>query len=65
MTIVSNKINRAILNKRLNIDQEGEKYWYNYKLRITNLYWARNLYDGYKIEVYDKKSETHLDTIWH
>lgn len=57
------KIVNAISNKKLNIDKEGEKYWYSYKLRITKLYWVRNLFDGYQIEVYDKYSDRHLETI--
>lgn len=59
------KIINAILNKRLNIAKEGMRYWYSYQLRITKLYWARNLFDGYQIEIYDKYSNKHLETIFY
>ncbi|MBC6427023.1 MAG: hypothetical protein GDA51_11290 [Ekhidna sp.] len=63
MKNIKEKIVNAISNKKLNIDQEGERFWYNYKIRITKLYWTRNLFDGYQIEVYDKYSNKHLETL--
>lgn len=60
---VTHKILNAINNNRLSLKNEGEKFWYNYKIRITKLIWSRNLHDGYLVEVYDKHSGLHLNTI--
>ncbi len=57
------KLTKAIDNGKLSLKFEGEKYWFNYKLRITILFWSRNLFDGYQIEVFDKKTDQHLETI--
>ncbi len=54
---------KAINNGRLSLKNEGERFWYKYKLRITILHWSRNLFDGYQIEVFDKKTNFHLDTV--
>ena len=56
------KILEAIQKNRLNIQKLGERNWYNYFIRITELVWSRNLYDGYLIEVYNKQKD-HLATI--
>jgi hypothetical protein len=56
------EILKAVQTNRLNPEILGERKWYNYFLRITELVWSRNLYDGYLIEVYSKE-ENHLCTI--
>jgi len=60
---IEDKIFRAIENEKLSLKNEGEKYWFNYKLNITFLYWSRNFHDGYQIDVYDKESEDYLDRV--
>ena len=40
----------------------GERHWWGYFIRITELVWARNLWDGYQIEVYTEKYGKHLST---
>ena len=60
---LQNKISNAIAKRKLSLNKEGERYWYKFKLRITCLYWSRNLFDGYQIEVYDKVTGIHLDTV--
>ncbi len=57
------KIIKAIDNRRLSLKNEGEKNWFKYKLRITKLYWSRNLFDGYQIEIFDKRTDFHIDTV--
>ncbi len=58
-----NKILRAIDSGKLSLKTEGERRWFSYRIRITILYWRRNLFDGYKIEIYDGQTYFHLDTI--
>jgi hypothetical protein len=41
----------------------GTKAWFCYRLDITPLVWARNLMDGFQIEVYDRIRGSHLGTI--
>ena len=53
------KLENAIRNKRLRL-YEGERNWYKYFLSIQELVWSRNNYDGYLIDVYDKKYGIHL-----
>ena len=60
---IQQKIDQAITNGSLSVKKEGEKNWYNYKQAITFLYWRRNLHDGYSIEVFDKKSDLHIETV--
>lgn len=62
MNRTETKILEAIQNNRLNPSKLGERNWYNYFIRITELVWSKNLYDGYLIEVYSK-DENHLCTI--
>jgi len=57
------KIIKAIDNRRLSLKNEGEKNWFKYKLRITKLYWSRNLFDGYQIEIFDKRTDFYIDTV--
>lgn len=61
---VKEKIHNAICCQRLSLKNEGERQWYTYKIRITKLFWSRNLYDGYQIEVYNKITSMHLETIY-
>jgi hypothetical protein len=42
---------KAIDNKKLAI-KEGERKWKNVILSTTNLVWARNFVDGYKMDIY-------------
>jgi hypothetical protein len=56
------KILKAIQTNRLNPEILGERIWCNYFLRITELVWSRNLYDGCLVEVYNK-DESHLCTL--
>lgn len=61
---VKEKILNAIYCQKLSLANEGERKWYNYKTRVTKLFWGRNLYDGYQIEVYNKITGIHLETIY-
>lgn len=63
MNKIELKIHKAIQTKKLNPEILGERKWYNYFIRITELVWSRNLIDGYLIEVYDEKQGNHLATI--
>jgi len=63
MIDIETKIKKAIGNNKLNPEILGERKWYNYFIRSTQLIWARNNHDGYQIEVYTKKYGTHLSTI--
>ena len=62
MRAIEEKIKRAIETNKL-AEKLGERNWYGYFIRITALVWARNLHDGYKIEVYTEKYGEHLTTI--
>ena len=42
---------KAIENKKLAI-KEGERKWKNVILSTTNLIWARNMSDGYDMDIY-------------
>lgn len=57
------KIRRAIENNKLSLKKLGRRKWYNYFIEIIELVWARNLRDGYQIEVYTEKYGEHLGTI--
>ena len=58
------KILNSIETKKLNPEILGERKWYNYFIRITELFWSRNNFDGYQIEVYsDNTKKEYLATI--
>ncbi|MCL2436048.1 MAG: hypothetical protein FWD09_07955 [Lentimicrobiaceae bacterium] len=63
MKTIEEKIKRAIKTNKLNPEILGERLWYNYFVRITELVWKRNFHDGYKIEVYTEKYGEHLATV--
>lgn len=60
---IEDKILKAISSGKLSLNKTGERNWYNYFIRITPLWWAINLRDGYKIEVYKNQYREHLATI--
>lgn len=51
---MTKKIISAINKNRLKLI-EGSRSWRNFTISITELVWARNLHDGYQIDVYDRK----------
>lgn len=57
------KILKAIETNKLNPEILGERTWYGYFIRTTELVWARNLRDGYQIEIYSEKYGDHLGTV--
>ena len=63
MTTIETKINNAISTNKLNLQILGERKWYSYFIRTTELIWSRNLHDGYLIEVYDEQYGNHLASI--
>jgi hypothetical protein len=63
MKTIEEKIKQAIEANKLNPEKLGERNWYGYFIRTTELIWARNFHDGYKIEVYTKKYGRHLTTV--
>lgn len=63
MNDIETKIKTAIENNKLNPQILGERKWYNYFIRTSELVWCRNLYDGYQIEVYTEKYGEHLGTV--
>ncbi len=63
MNDLENKIRKAVSSKKINLKKLGERSWYQYFIKITELVWTRNNYDGYKVEVYSEKYGTHLGTI--
>ena len=60
---IETKIQKAIINNKLNPSILGERKWYNYFIRVTKLVWVRNINDGYLIDVYDEKHGNHLVTV--
>ena len=62
---LKDRIINAITIQKLSLNNEGVKYWYKYKLRITKLFWSRNIFDGYLIEIYDRTGDLHLGTIYY
>lgn len=60
---IEQKILRAAETNRLNPEVLGERKWYRYFIRTTELVWTRNLRDGYQIEVYSEKYGDHLGTV--
>lgn len=63
MSSLESKILKAIETNKLNPEILGERNWYNYFIRISELIWRSNNYDGYKIEVYNEKYGNHLITV--
>jgi hypothetical protein len=63
MTLLESKIRRAIRINKLNPEITGEREWHNHFIRVTELVWFRNNYDGYLIEIYESKYGKHLETI--
>lgn len=57
------KILNAIKTNKLNPEILGERKWYHYFIRITELVWSRNNHDGYLIEVYTEKWGEHLASV--
>ena len=59
-----NKILKALKTNKLNPEILGERIWFNYFIRVTELVWARNNYDGYQIDVFtDNSKREHLVTV--
>ena len=64
MISVENKILKALKTNKLNPEILGERIWSNYFIRVTELVWARNNYDGYQIDVFtDNSKREHLVTV--
>ncbi len=64
MISLEDKILKAINTNKLNPEILGERNWYNYFIRVNELVWTRNNYDGYLIEVYtDNSKRDHLATV--
>lgn len=64
MISLENKVLKALKTNKLNPEILGERNWYNYFIRVTELVWTRNNYDGYLIEVYtDNSKRDHLATV--
>lgn len=64
MISLETKILKAIKSNKLNPEILGERNWYNYFIRVTELVWTRNNYDGYLIEIYSDNTKTqHLTTL--
>ena len=64
MISVENKILKALKTNKLNPEILGERIWFNYFIRVTELVWARNNYDGYQIDVFtDNSNREHLVTV--
>jgi len=55
---------KLIMNKietnKLNPEVLGERTWYNYFIRVTELVWSGNFHDGYLIEIYKEKYGANL-----
>ena len=64
MISVENKILKALKTNKLNPEILGERIWFNYFIRVTELVWARNNYDGYQIDIFtDNSKREHLVTV--
>lgn len=63
MNQIESKILKAIDTSKLNPTKLGERKWYNYYIRVTELVWARNFHDGYLIEVYSERYGDHLASV--
>jgi len=62
-SLIEKKIKHSVETNKLNLEILGERFWYGYFIRITELVWARNFHDGYQIEVYTRKYGEHLASI--
>jgi len=63
MNKLETKILKSLETNKLNPSILGERNWYNYFIKTTQLVWSRNFHDGYLIEVYDEKYGNHLASI--
>jgi hypothetical protein len=63
MNKIESKIKKAIGTNKLNPQILGERNWYNYFIRITELVWSRNFHHGYLVEVYEEKYGRHLASV--
>jgi hypothetical protein len=54
---ILNAINKGSLNP-----VDGKRKWYSYILSIQNLFWERNNFDGFIVDVYDK-DEIYIDRV--
>jgi hypothetical protein len=64
MISLENKVLKALKTNKLNPEILGERNWYNYFIRVTELVWTRNNYEGYQIDIYTDNSKTeHLITV--
>jgi hypothetical protein len=63
MINIETKIRKALETNKLNPEILGERTWYAFFIRVTELVWARNIRDGYKIEIYSEKFGDHLATV--
>ena len=59
---IQDKIKIAIENKQLKL-VSGKRKWRNYYISIVELVWARNLWDGYEINIYTEEYGRHLGTV--
>ncbi|PJJ09807.1 hypothetical protein CLU83_3182 [Flavobacterium sp. 1] len=55
---IETKILKALETNKLNPQKLGERKWYNYFISVNKLVWARNLWDGYEIQVYSDEYKT-------
>lgn len=64
MNKIESKVLKAVKTNKLNPEILGERNWYDYFIRVTELVWSRNNHDGYQIEVYsDNSKREYLTTI--
>jgi hypothetical protein len=57
MVSLEAKILKAIKSNKLNSKILGERRWFNYFIKVTELVWARNNFDGYQIEIYSNNTK--------
>jgi hypothetical protein len=43
--------------------RHGQKDYSKYTLQFTELIWARNFWDGWQIEVFEKRTNNHITTV--
>jgi hypothetical protein len=61
MSKLQTKVLTALKTNKLNPTILGERKCYNYFIRVADLVWARNLVDGYFIDVYsDEYKREHI-----
>ncbi len=63
MKTIEEKIKSAVDSGRLNLNKFGWRKWHKYYINTMELVWARNMHDGYQIDVYDGRTENHLAKI--